>query len=203
MCFNKDMYMKENLEYIKNINEGLVHLENISNELIAYGIDITQKPWYRNIIDIYIPKSQEYFKKCNDPNFDISKANDIWIRSEYKSFVSEVEKFTKFFIQQTLGLDGINFYRSINEFNNVISKYKDRFDENWKTEILNIKDVLDRWRSNYNENKHDIDKIDDCIFNENKGIFILGNDILEYVSDFIYRILCPLLATLLIIIKTK
>lgn len=202
MIFKRDEYIKENQEYINNLNDGLIHLEEIYNKLIAYKIDIKQKPWYKNVMEIYVPKAQEYFEKCNDPNFDISKANDIWIRSEYKSFLSEVEKFIKFFIYQTLELDNINFFGSINKLDNVVSRYKERFNQSWEIEILNIKDSLHRWRSNYNENKHEKDKIDDCFYIENKIGFVLGNDILEYVSDFIYRILCPLLATLLII-KTK
>lgn len=202
MIFKRDEYIKENQEYLNNLNDGLIYLEEIYNKLIAYKIDIKQKPWYKNVMEIYVPKAQEYIERCNDPNFDISKTNDIWIRSEYKSFLSEVEKFISFFIYQTLGLDNINFFRSINEFDNVVSRYKERFNQSWEIEILNIKDNLHRWRSNYNENKHDKDKIDDCFYIENKIGFFLGNDILEYVSDFIYRILCPLLATLLII-KTK
>lgn len=200
--FKRDEYIKENQEYINNLKNGLSHLEVFSNKLITYKIDIKQKPWYKNIIEIYVPKAQEYFEKCNDLNFDISKANDIWIRSEYKSFLSEVEKFTKFFIKQTLELDDIKFYRSINELDNVVLKYKNLFSEDWAKEISNIKDNLHRWRNNYNENKHDEDKMDDSFYTENNIGFGLGNDILEYVSDFIYRILCPLLATLLII-KTK
>lgn len=202
MFFKRDEYIKENQEYINNLNDGLIYLEEISKKLIAYEIDVKHKPWYKNIIEIYVPKAQKYGERCNDPNFDISKANDIWIRSEYKSFLSEVEKFIKFFIYETLGPDNDNFSKAINEFDDVVSKYKERFDEGWESVLLEIKDNLHRWRRNYNENKHDKDKMDDSSYTKNKTCTILGDDILEYVSDFIYRILCPLLATLLII-KTK
>ena len=202
MIFKRDEYIKENQEYINNLKNGLIYLEALSNELIVYKIDIKQKPWYKNIMEIYVPKAQEYFEKCNDQNFDISKANDIWIRSEYKSFLSEVEKFIKFFIKQTLELNKINFYRSINEIDNVVSKYKNLFIKDWEDEILNIKYILDKWRGNSNENKHDEEKMDDCFYIEDNIGFGLGNDVLEFVSDFIYRILNPLLSTLLII-KTK
>lgn len=184
MIFKRDQYIKENQEYINNLKNELIHLEVLSNKLIAYKINIKQKPWYKNIMEIYVPKAQEYFEKCNDQNFDISKANDIWIRSEYKSFLSEVEKFIKFFIQQTLELNNIKFYRSINELGNVVLKYKNLFSKDWENEILNIKDILHIWRGNYNENKHDEDKMDDCFYIENNIGFGLGNDILEYVSDF-------------------
>lgn len=162
MFFNRDEYIKKNQEYINNLNDGLICLEEISNKLITYKIDVKQTPWYKNIIEIYVPKAQKYDERCNEQNFDIIKANDIWMRSEYKSFLSEVEKFIKFFIYQTLGLDDITFFRVINEFNNVVSKYKERFDEGWESVLLEIKDNLHRWRSNYNENKHDKDKMDDC-----------------------------------------
>lgn len=198
----RDKHIKEDQEYINNLNDGLIYLEEISNKLITCEINVKQKPWYKNIIEIYVPKAQKYGERCNAPNFDISKANDIWIRSEYKSFLSEVEKFIKFFIYETLGLDKDNFSKAINEFNNVVSEYKERFNQDWESEMLEIKDNLHRWRINYNENKHDKDKMDDCSYIENETCTVLGDDILEYVSDFICKILCPLLETLLII-KTK
>jgi len=77
MFFKRDEYIKENQEYINNLNDGLIYLEEISKKLIAYEIDVKHKPWYKNIIEIYVPKAQKYGERCNDPNFDISKANDI------------------------------------------------------------------------------------------------------------------------------
>ena len=58
MIFKRDEYIKENQEYINNLKNELIHLEALSNKLIAYKIDIKQKPWYKNIMEIYVPKAQ-------------------------------------------------------------------------------------------------------------------------------------------------
>lgn len=197
----RENYLLENEQYFNNLKNGLNYLEEISNQLLIYDIDIKTKPWYKNLIEIYIPKTFDFYNNCKNDNFDIEKANDVWIRSEYKSFLSEVERFTKFIVKSILKLENINFYRVINELTNVVKNYKNLFDKIWEDEILNIKDILHIWRGNQNENKHDEDKIDDNFYIEKCIGFLIGNDILEFVSDFVWRIICPLLASLLIIIK--
>ena len=198
---NRKDYLMENDQYYSNLNIGLNYLKQISNELCTFNVDIRNKPWYKNLMEIYVPKTFEFYNNCKKCNFNIEKFNDIWIRSEYKSLLSEVEKFIKFIIKTIFKMEDINFNRSINELENVVLKYKNLFNKNWENSILNIKDILHIWRNNYNENKHDEEKIDDSFYIQGKAGICIGNDILEYVSDFVYRIVCPLLESLLIIVK--
>ena len=196
-------YLKENEQYLTNLKNGLNNLKEISNQLLSYNINIETKPWYKNLVEIYIPKTFDFYNNCKNDNFDIDTANDIWMRIEYKSFLSEVEKFTKFIIKSILKVEGINFNGAINKLENVILEYKSLFEPEWEPQILEIKTNLHRWRKNYNENKHDEEKMDDSFYIEDRTLTSIGSDILEYISDFICYIVCPLLVTLLIITKNK
>ena len=86
--FLKQKYLAENDEYIERLNKGFQHLESLFKELKKFGINIKSKPWYKNIIEIYIPKAYKFYNNCKDINFDIENYNNRWIRKDFKSFIS-------------------------------------------------------------------------------------------------------------------
>ena len=55
---------------------------------MKFGFNIKSKPWYKNIIEIYIPKAYKFYNNCKDINFDIENYNNRWIRKDFKSFIS-------------------------------------------------------------------------------------------------------------------
>ena len=97
----------------------------------------------------------------------------------------------------------IDFNNSINKLDIIVQEYQFLFNEKWIESIESIKDNLHRWRQNYNENKHDEEKIDDNFFIEKRSGYVLGIDVLEYVSDFLYHAMIRLLETLVKILNNN
>lgn len=79
------------------MNKGFQHLESLFKELKKFGINIKSKPWYKNIIEIYIPEAYKFYDNCKKTDFNIENYNNQWIRKDFKSFIYELEKFIIFF----------------------------------------------------------------------------------------------------------
>lgn len=195
----KKKYLLENEEYLNNLKEGLNQINQISKKLYVFNINIANSPWYKNLIELYVPQAISFYCSCQTEDFYVKEKNDIWMRSSYKSFLSEVEKFIKFIIKCILNYDAKSFNVAINDLNKIVLNYGKYLNNLYKEQIELIQSNLHIWRKNYNENKHDIDKLDDNFYIENGICVIIGDDVLEYVSNFIYEIICPLLNILLII----
>lgn len=199
----RDDYLEENENFYTNLISALEMLSSYKKELKKFKIDIEEKPWYKNILKIHVPNAIEFYKRCKCPDFDFEAENDKWIRSDFKSFMSEVEKFTKFVAKTILKIDdNMGFNESINKLDIIIQKYQVLFDEKlkWVECIEEIKNNLHIWRQNYNENKHDEEKIDDNFFVSKRTGYVLGDSVLEYVPVFLYHVVVPLLSTLLTIL---
>lgn len=198
----RKQYLNENEKYISNLKIAIDHIEYYSNILINYNIDIKNKPWYINTYEIYIPQAIDYYNNCLNINFDYDYANNIWIRSNFKSFLSEVEKFIKFVVKTIFNIKkNISFFNSINQIDIIIEKYKDILNQNLIDQLYLIKVNINIWRENYNENKHDENKMDDNFFIKDNSGFAIDYDILVYISDFLYQIISPSLEVLFIILK--
>lgn len=198
-------YLEENETFYKELDLGICHLNILINKLNNFNINIISKSWYKNFIQIYLIDALEYYNNCKKDDFDICVSNNIWMRSSCKSFLSEVEKFIKFFVKTILNIDNknINFCYAINKLDFIVQKYKNLFnDKGWELQIENIKNHLHKWRKNYNENKHE-DKMDDNIYIEQKKCNILENDILQYMWTFVVQIMNPLLLTMLVIFDNE
>lgn len=201
---SRNNYLKENEDYYTNLIWAWKKLDFFDKELSIFKIYIKEKPWYKNILEIHIPNAIQFYKNCKCVNFDYDEASNKWIRSDFKSFMSEVEKFTKFIVKTILKIDkNIDFNNSINKLDIIVQEYQFLFNEKWIESIESIKDNLHRWRQNYNENKHDEEKIDDNFFIEKRSGYVLGIDVLEYVSDFLYHIMIRLLETLVKILNNN
>lgn len=199
MVKNND-YLMENEKYFADMSFCVEKLKIIFNKLSVFNINIQSKQWFQNIFEIYVPEANFFYSNCKKDDFEIKKFNNLWMRRDFKSFLSEVEKFIKFTVRATLNVKSdIKFFRSINELDNIILKYKDLFNNKWIEQIKEIKQNLHSWRELYNENKHNEEKKDNSIFidDKEKTISNLGNDVLEYVSDFVCNIMLPLLLTIL------
>ena len=61
----------ENVQYYSSLSIGLNFLKQISNELCMFNIDIRSKPWYENLMEIYVPKTFEFYNNCKKCNFNI------------------------------------------------------------------------------------------------------------------------------------
>ncbi|MEG1821123.1 MAG: hypothetical protein RR201_02645 [Malacoplasma sp.] len=199
-------WLSENEECITKLNIGIQLLETHKIELNQnFKIDISSKPWYKNIVEIYIPQAIEFYKKCKDDKFNIDEYNDKWMRGSFKSFISEIEKFNKFIIKTIFDIVPNNFCGAINDLKKIIKDYKHLFvacvgtQNAWEEEINQIIVVLDNWRNVQNKNKHEHEHLDNSYYSNSKTAFIIDVDVLQYISDSIYQIINPLLLTLIII----
>lgn len=89
----KDEYLEENEEYYKNLLKGLEHLEKFVIDLKKFQIHIKEKPWYKNLNEIYILDAKKFYKDCKSIGFDINVFNNTWMRKDFKSFVSEIVNY--------------------------------------------------------------------------------------------------------------
>lgn len=193
-------YLKDNEFGYENLNYYLKELDSLKEDLIKLKINIEEKPWYKNILEIHVRNAIEFYNNCKKYDFDYEKENDKWIRNDFKSFMSEVEKFTKFIIKTILKIDeNIDFYKSINKLDDIIKKYKHYFNAEWTQDIKLIQWNLNIWRQKYNENKHDEEKKDNNVFIKKTTAFILDTDVLFYTSTFLSYMI-PLLVTLMVIL---
>lgn len=204
----KKEYLLENDEYIERLNKGLQHLESLFKELMKFEIDIKSKPWYKNIVEIYIPEAYKFYDNCKNTDFNIENYNNKWIRKDFKSFISELEKFIIFFSKIYQNKEtSESFFRETNNIKNkLIVDFKCLFEPNddlWERDMINIHDQLHNWRNIQNKNKHEDEHLDSNYYiDKNKmSLTATGNDVLEYVSDSIWYIIKPLLSTLIVILK--
>ena len=193
-------YFKDNEFGYKNLNYSLKALDSLKEDLIKLKINIEEKPWYKNILEIHVRNAIEFYNNCKKYDFDYKKENDEWIRNHFKSFMSEVEKFTKFIVKRILKINkNISFNDSINKLDDIINKYKNCFNKQWTQDIKLIQWNLNIWRQKYNENKHDEEKEDNNVFIKKTTAFILDTDVLFYTSTFLSYMI-PLLVTLMVIL---
>ena len=194
----RKLYLEENNEFYSKLIIGMDFLEKISFKLnTKFKINIKSLPWYKNIIEIYVPKSFEFYELCKNDDFDFYKYSDIWMRESFVGYISQIEKFIKFFVKKSLNInENLSFYKSINKLDDILEKYKEKISIDWPLSVSEIKDNLHRWRKLQNKNKHDEENIDSNYFFEgenNNTLIEISSDILEYVSDGIFQIICPLL----------
>lgn len=203
--FFKDKYLEQNKEYYTHLIDGLKHLEILCIKLIKYKINIKDKPWYKNIIKYYVPDAKKFYSNCNKEEFNIDDYNKQWMRTGFKSFLSEIEKFIKFITRNSLHIETNTFNSEINNLKKIKDKYKMIFnDERLELQIDLIHDQLHHWRNIQNKNKHEEEHWDSnyYITDNHRTLIAGGNDILEYVSDSIYQIINPLLLILIIIFES-
>ena len=193
-------YLKDNEFGYENLNYSLKALDSLKEDLIKLKINIEEKPWYKNILEIHVRNAIEFYNNCKKYDFDYEKENDKWIRNDFKSFMSEVEKFTKFIVKRILKINkNISFNDSINKLDDIIKKYKHYFNAEWTQDIKLIKWNLNIWRQKYNENKHDEEKEENNVLIKKRTAFILDKDVLFYTSTFLFYMI-PLLVTLMVIL---
>lgn len=154
--FLKQKYLAENDEYIERLNKGFQHLESLFKELIKFGINIKSKPWYKNIIEIYIPQAYKFYDNCKKTDFNIENYNNQWIRKDFKSFIYELEKFIIFFskIYQNKETSESFFGETNNIKKKLIVDFKCLFEPNadlWESNMINIHDQLHNWRNIQNK----------------------------------------------------
>ena len=193
-------YLKDNEFGYENLNYSLKALDSLKEDLIKLKINIEEKPWYKNILEIHVRNAIEFYNNCKKYDFDYEKENDKWIRNDFKSFMSEVEKFTKFIVKRILKINkNISFNDSINKLDDIIKKYKHYFNAEWTQDIKLFKWNLNIWRQKYNENKHDEEKEENNVLIKKRTAFILDKDVLFYTSTFLFYMI-PLLVTLMVIL---
>ena len=193
-------YLKDNEFGYENLNYYLKELDSLKEDLIKLKINIEEKPWYKNILEIHVRNAIEFYNNCKKYDFDYEKENDKWIRNDFKSFMSEVEKFTKFIVKRILKINkNISFNDSINKLDDIINKYKNCFNKQWTKDIKLIKWTLNIWRQKYNESKHNEEKEENNVLIKKRTAFILDKDVLFYTSTFLFYMI-PLLVTLIVIL---
>lgn len=196
---NKE-YLIENENLIDAIKRGLTELLNIGNGLLLFGIDIFTKPWYRNIMEIYVPQAFELYKiSLEKPTEDIRKYNDIWMRSSFKSFLSEIEKFIKFTTSILLNSKPETFFSEINKLRTVAQKYKHVFGakaDSFEDYIDDVIRNLNYWRQTYNSNKHEYENLDSNHFIKERKMIVIDKDVLSYIHVAICIILVPMLISI-------
>lgn len=193
-------YLKDNEFGYENLNYYLKELDSLKEDLIKLKINIEEKPWYKNILEIHVRNAIEFYNNCKKYDFDYEKENDKWIRNDFKSFMSEVEKFTKFIVKRILKINkNISFNDSINKLDDIINKYKNCFNKQWTKDIKLIKWNLNIWRQKYNESKHNEEKEENNVLIKKRTAFILDKDVLFYTSTFLFYMI-PLLVTLIVIL---
>ena len=84
--FLKQKCLAKNVEYIERLNKGFQHLESLFKELKKFGINIKSKPWYKNIIEIYIPQAYKFYDNCKKTDFNIENYNNQLIRKIHNIF---------------------------------------------------------------------------------------------------------------------
>ncbi len=196
-AISKKSYLEENDEYVKHIEVGLKQIDKLSNILLPYEINVKAQSWYKNIVELHLKDAYKFYEDCKRNDINIAKSNDIWIRKNFKSFMSEVEKFTKFFVKSCSEENANDFCKAIDSIKKVVNSNIDIFpcDIQMNETIECICNQLHHWRQVYNKNKHESDHMDNVYyFNNNKDTLnIVGASVLEYVSDSIYQIIMPLL----------
>ena len=103
------------------------------------------KPWYKNIIEIYIPQAYKFYDNCKKTDFNIENYNNQWIRKDFKIFIYELEKFIIFFskIYQNKETSESFFGKTNNIKKKLIVDFKCLFEPNadlWESNIINIHD---------------------------------------------------------------
>ncbi len=202
---NKKM-LDENEEFIKRLCLEIKKLEFISSELKEKQINIENKPWYLNLLDIYVKQAFEFYRNCKKESYDVKKENRLWLRMHYNSFVSNIEKFMKFFIKQLFPVKKLNFYNAINYLDEVVKEYSKLFsdqEELWIESIYEIKNNLHSWRSVQNKNKHDEEHMESNYYDDEIKRIVIDEDPLVYVTDFITFVLNPLLRVLVVVVQSR
>lgn len=191
--YTRMQYLQENNSFYSNLMLGIKILEEISFKLnTKFEIDIKALPWYKNIIEIHVPKAFEFYKLCKNDDFDFDKYSDIWMRESFVGYISQIEKFIKFFVKKSLNInENLSFDDSINKLDDILEQYKEKISRNWSLSVFEIKDNLHRWRKLQNRNKHDEKNIDSNYFFKGKNdhtLIAMPSDILEYVLDGVFEL---------------
>lgn len=197
--------IKENEEFYSILNSASNNLSFFCLKLEEIlKKDILNKPWYKNITEIYIDQANEYYKKCKIKDFDFIESDNMWMRRDFNNYVTNIEKFIKFFINESLSIKGLKFSQAIELLSSVVKKFKVQFNNilpNWPSWIDIIKCNLHWYRKVQNKNKHEEDHMDSNYFDDLKNKFLISidSDVLSIVSKTLENIINFLLCSLIAI----